>query len=96
MTKREFYLKSILAMAANPNYVEVTLLPAEKAGEEDCYSRILEVNEIMEDAERLLKHTETVWPDVFDNYSQLGEIDNTLGEVRDAISSQLNVLVEGA
>ena len=67
MTKKEFYLKTILAMAQNPNYVEVK--PFDGENDEDgkeVITHTLLVDEIEMDAERLLKMTEKAWPEVFD------------------------------
>ena len=66
MTRKEFYLKTIISMAGNPNYVNVTELPVEKEDDGVAYSRILDKDEIMEDADGLLRRVEGVWPDVFD------------------------------
>jgi hypothetical protein len=62
MTKGEFYLKSIIAMAGNPNYVTV------KQSEDipDCVTHTLETEEILMDAQRLLSKTESEWNDAFD------------------------------
>lgn len=62
MTKREFYLKSIIAMAGNPNYVTVS--PSDDDSQSLCHT--LETEEILMDASRLLKHTEEEWDDAFD------------------------------
>lgn len=66
MTRREFYLRSIIAMAGNSNYVDVTICPPDEDLNEETTSRILNKAEILEDAAELLKETEDAWHGVFD------------------------------
>lgn len=54
MTREEFYLKSIIAMVGNPNYVDVA--PFED--DPSCITHVLRKDEILMDAERLLSATE--------------------------------------
>jgi hypothetical protein len=65
MTKKEFYLRSIISMAGNPNYVNVRQISTE-GDDNECYSRILDRDEVIEDANALIKEAETEWPGVFD------------------------------
>ena len=60
MTRKEFYLKTVIAMSSNPNYVEVR---AEDANESSCSLRIYD---ILNDAETLNDEVDTAWPNVFD------------------------------
>jgi len=55
MTREEFYLKAMISMAGNPNYVKVD------------EAHILQAKEIQMDAERLLKEAEDSWPEAFDS-----------------------------
>ncbi|MBR6804517.1 MAG: hypothetical protein IKM57_06395 [Paludibacteraceae bacterium] len=66
MTKKEFYLRSIISMAGNPNYVNVTPIPPDEDCDEETYSRVLDKEEVFEDANALIKEAETAWPGVFD------------------------------
>ena len=65
MTQEEFYLKAMLAMAGNPNYVEV------KKSEDDpsVTTHMLLTEEIEMDAERLLKEAKESWAEAFDRRS---------------------------
>lgn len=65
MTKREFYLRSIISMAGNQNYVNVRQISPE-GDDNECYSRVLDKEEVFEDANALIKEAETEWPGVFD------------------------------
>ena len=65
MTKKEFYLRSIISMAGNPNYVNVSQISPE-GDDNECYSRILDRDEVLNDAYALIKEAETAWPGVFD------------------------------
>jgi hypothetical protein len=65
MTKKEFYLRSIISMAGNPNYVGVSQISPE-GDDNECYSRILDRDEVLNDAYALIKEAETAWPGVFD------------------------------
>jgi hypothetical protein len=65
MTKKEFYLRSIISMTGNPNYVNVCQISTE-GDDNECYSRVLDKEEVFEDANALIKEAETEWPGVFD------------------------------
>ena len=91
MTKSEFYLKSIIAMAGNPNYVEVA--PFED--DPSCITHTLLKDEILMDAERLLSATEKEWPDAFDEKPQ-ESVEDLLGDISDSLSGNLSVIVEEA
>ena len=92
MTKKEFYLKSIIAMAGNPNYVEVKPFEDDK----NVITHTLLTEEIMMDAERLLNETEKEWPEAFesDDLEERESLKTSLQEIAKAISGQLNVMVE--
>ena len=60
MTRKQFYLKTVIAMASNPNYVEVR---SEDVDESSCRLRIYD---ILNDAETLNDEVDTAWPNVFD------------------------------
>lgn len=53
-------------MAGNPNYVNVTPIPPDEDCDEETYIRILDKEEVFEDANELIKEAETAWPGVFD------------------------------
>ena len=78
MTREEFYLRAMLAMASNPKYVEVKL--------SEDYSSVkahtLQAKEIQMDAERLLKEAQDSWPDVFEDKSE----NDILNRIYDAVS----------
>lgn len=62
MTQEEFYLKAMLAMASNPNYVKV-----EKCEDDPSVTtHMLLTEEIQMDAERLLKEAQDSWIEAFD------------------------------
>ena len=66
MTQEEFYLKAMLALASNPNYVQV-----DTSDEDPNFtSHILLTEEIQMDADRLLKEAQTSWIDAFDKGSE--------------------------
>ena len=65
MTQEEFYLRAMLAMASNPNYVEVK--PAED--DPSVTTHMLLTEEIQMDAERLLKEAKDSWAGAFDKES---------------------------
>lgn len=52
-------------MAGNPNYVNVSQISPE-GDDNECYSRILDRDEVLNDAYALIKEAETAWPGVFD------------------------------
>lgn len=65
MTKEEFYLKAMLAMASNPKYVQV-----EKSEDDPSVTtHMLLTEEIQMDAERLLKEAKDSWAEAFDRRS---------------------------
>lgn len=66
MTKEDFYLRTIISMAGNSNYVKVSTIPPDEEFDEETDSRILNKEELLEDAIDLLKETERTWPGVFD------------------------------
>lgn len=66
MTRKEFYLRSIISMAGNPNYVDVSICPPDEILDEETTSRILNKEEVLEDAAELLIKTEEAWAGVFD------------------------------
>lgn len=85
MTKKEFYLKSIISMAGNANYVEVK--PFEDT---ETITHTLLTEEILMDADRLMRETENEWPDAFDKEPASGEsftIGEHLQNIREAIES---------
>lgn len=94
MTKEEFYLKSIIAMAGNPNYVEVA--PFED--DPSCITHMLRKDEILMDAERLLSETEKEWPDAFDFVAEEPKesMKTLLADIRDSLNGNLSVIVEEA
>ena len=53
-------------MAGNPNYVKVSTIPPDEEYDEEMDSRILNKEELLEDAADLLKETEEAWRGVFD------------------------------
>lgn len=89
MTREEFYLKSIIAMAGNPNYVEVA--PFED--DQSCITHVLRKDEILMDAERLLSEAEKEWPEAFDKKPQ-ESVEDLLGDIRDSLNGNLSVIVE--
>lgn len=77
MTQEEFYLKAILAMASNPKYTEM------KHYEDDPNETfpVLQVDQILEDADLLLKQTQSLWVDAFDG-AGIEDIHDRLGDIR--------------
>jgi hypothetical protein len=65
MTQEEFYLKAMLAMASNPNYVKVE----QSEDDPSVTSHMLQTEEIQIDAERLLKEAQDSWIEAFDKSS---------------------------
>ena len=83
MTQEEFYLKAMLAMASNPNYVKV-----EKSEDDPSVTtRILQTEEIQMDAERLLKEAQDSWIEAFDKRS-----DDTTNEILNRIADDISEL----
>lgn len=72
MTQEEFYLKAMIAMAGNPNYVEVK--PAEDDPTVELHT--LRIDEIQMDAERLLKEAKDNWAEAFDSASDNEQLKN--------------------
>lgn len=72
MTQEEFYLKAMIAMAGNPNYVEVK--PAEEYPTVDTHTLL--IDEIQMDAERLLKEAKDNWAEAFDSASDNEQLKN--------------------
>lgn len=88
MTKKEFYLKTIISMCGNPAYVEVKDLNEEE-GKETCMCHTLRIDEIIMDADRILRETEDAWEDAFDEQSDGDNIGNTIRELTDEMSKSL-------
>ena len=65
MTKKEFYLRTIISMDGNPNYVNVRQISHE-GDDNECYSIIFDREEVLEDANLLTEEAEEAWPGVFD------------------------------
>ena len=65
MTKEEFYLKAMLAMASNPKYVQVEL----SKDDPSVTTHMLLIEEIQMDAERLLEKAQDSWIEPFDSRS---------------------------
>lgn len=65
MTKKEFYLRTIISMSGNPNYVNVRQISHE-GDDNECYSIIFDREEVLEDANLLTEEAEEAWPGVFD------------------------------
>ena len=81
MTQEEFYLKAMLAMASNPNYVKV-----EKCEDDpSVITHMLLTDEIQMDAERLLKEAKESWIEAFDKRSDKTTVE-ILGSIADDIS----------
>ena len=87
MTRTEFYLRAMLAMAANPKY-------SVENNEDDHKDSILSVDAIAMDAARLTDAAENEWDRPFDidldetistPKSILGDISNTLVAINDNI-----------
>lgn len=93
MTREEFYLQAVLAMAANPNFVEVKTLPSDEIETEECIVHSLSVDEIMMDAAELLKDVEREYKDVFDE-SQYG-FNNTINSNLKQIAENLDDIRKG-
>lgn len=78
MTREEFYLKAMLAMASNPNYVEVK--PCEDEPSETTH--ILLTEEIQMDAERLTNEAIKSWPEAFDKESNNAHLEKAAEALR--------------
>ena len=83
MTQEEFYLKAMLAMASNPNYVEVE----ESEDDPSVTTRILQTEEIQMDAERLLKEAQDSWIEAFEKRS-----DKTTNDILNSIADDISEL----
>lgn len=83
MTQEEFYLKAMIAMAGNPNYVKV-----EKSEDDPSVTtRILQTEEIQMDAERLLKEAQDSWIEAFEKRS-----DDTTNDILNRIADDISEL----
>jgi DNA-binding ferritin-like protein len=83
MTQEEFYLKAMLAMASNPNYVKV-----EKCEDDPSVTtHMLLTEEIQMDAERLLKEAQDSWIEAFDKRS-----DKTTNDILNSIADDISEL----
>ena len=77
MTQEEFYLKAILAMASNPKYTEMIL----DEDDPNVTFPVLQVDQILEDADILLKQTQNMWMEAFDG-AGIEDIHDRLGDIR--------------
>lgn len=75
-------------MCSNPNYVEVKDLNDEE-GKEPCIGHTLQIDEIIMDADKLLRETEDAWEDAFDEQSEGDNIGSAICELTDEISKSL-------
>lgn len=76
-------MKAMLAMASNPNYVEV-----EKSEDDPSVTtRILQTEEIQMDAERLLKEAQDSWIEAFEKRS-----DDTTNDILNRIADDISEL----
>ena len=92
MTQGEFYLKAILAMASNPKYVET----AQADDDPNVTFPMLQVDEILEDDDALLKQTQKTWIDAFEGRG-LEDVHDQLAEIAGrGISVDAHCLVEEA
>ena len=91
MTKKEFYLNSMIQMAGNPKYVKEE--PCQD--DESVTCTMLNVEEIKMDAERLLSEAEKNWPEAFDDDMDetpestktfMGQIAEFLMDIRDTLT----------
>ena len=83
MTQEEFYLKAMLAMASNPNYVKV-----EKSEDDPSVTtHVLLTEEIQMDADRLLVEAQDSWIEAFDKKS-----DNTTNDILNRIADDISEL----
>lgn len=83
MTQEEFYLKAMIAMAGNPNYVEVE----ESEDDPSVTTRILQTEEIQMDAEKLLKEAQDSWIEAFEKRS-----DDTTNDILNRIADDISEL----
>lgn len=89
MTKEEFYLKAMLALASNPKYVEM-----QKPDDDDGVEFPVLLTEIIEmDADELMKTANANWPDAFDRESS-ESITELIADIRDSLNGNLSVIVE--
>lgn len=77
MTREEFYLRSVLAMAANPKYVEMEVADDDP----DIRFPALQIETLLIDAEALLRNTEKEWGGAFDDTP----VSKTLSEMSDSL-----------
>ena len=94
MTQEEFYLRTIIAMAGNPNYVDVSEIPKDNEDDDVLFAHILDKEEVLEDARELLRRVKQEWMEAFDKYGDT--INDHLSDIADAVGSQMSVLVEEA
>lgn len=78
MTQEEFYLKAILAMASNPKYTEMI---HDEGDDPNETFPVLQVDQILEDADILLKQTQKTWIEAFDG-AGIEDIHDRLGDIR--------------
>ena len=76
-------MKAMLAMASNPNYVEVE----ESEDDPSVTTRILQTEEIQMDAERLLKEAQDSWIEAFEKRS-----DKTTNDILNSIADDISEL----
>ena len=76
-------MKAMLAMAGNPNYVEVE----ESEDDPSVTTRILQTEEIQMDAERLLKEAQDSWIEAFEKRS-----DKTTNDILNSIADDISEL----
>ena len=91
MTQEEFYLRAMLQLAANPKYVEMQ----KSEDDPDVEFPELQVDIIEMDADELLKKAMVNWPEAFDKKPQ-ESVEDLLGDIGDALSGNLSVIVEEA
>ena len=91
MTNKEFYLRAMLAMAANPKYVEMK----KQEDEPGVEFPELQVDIIEMDAQELMKTAENNWPDAFCE-DGISEVVDQLNDISNALNGNLSVIVEEA
>ena len=92
MTQEEFYLKAILAMASNPKYTEMI---HDEDDQNETFP-VLQVDQILEDADILLKQTQKTWMDAFEGKG-LEDVHDQLAEIAErGISVDAHCLIEEA
>lgn len=81
----------MLQLAANPKYVEMQ----KSEDDPDVEFPELQVDIIEMDADELLKKAMVNWPEAFDKKPQ-ESVEDLLGDIGDALSGNLSVIVEEA